>query len=136
MTFTKSSNGTIWISQPGDVTHILWDSTAQHTYYFVAKGTDQDTVDAAYAKYQGEHIDDTFDSGTDSTQTQSFLDSDRYLGPGTYQVDGNYLQNVSSSIDTTEDGNNIVLVSLSEFNDAVKNHWYHRNYTVTPITVT
>ena len=136
MTFTKASNGTIWISQPGDVEHILWDSTAQHTYYFVAKGTDQDTVDAAYTKYQGEHIDDTIDSGSDSTATQVLLDNNRYLGPGTYKLDGNYLQNVSGSIDTTEDANNIVLVSLVEFFDAVKNHWYHRNYTVTPITVT
>lgn len=209
MDFTKTADGKIWITKTGDTDHILWDSTAQHTYYFVAQGTDQSTVDAAYTTYQN-NVDTTafdFASGTiacssssttvtgDASEfvktvevgdhivvsgesigtvasitsdtelvldanastshsagseysifspdiwstvsvTQHQLDIEKYQGPGTYAVNGNYLEHQSTSIDDNgEDADNMVIITLAEFQEKMKQLWYHNNYTVTPITV-
>jgi len=147
--FTRTAAGKIWTNNPGDTDHLLWDSTAQHTYYFVAKGTDQATVDAAYETYENEVVaehsvfdDSSTTAGTpyaDSTaNTRKHVHVGLYEGPGTYQFDSdNDLKYVSDSIDdASEDANNIVCITAAEHGDMIKQHWYHRNYTVTPITVT
>ena len=147
MDFTRTADGKIWISQPGDTDHILWDSTAQHTYYFVGQGTDQATVDAAYVAYEDElypsvSFEDSSIVGNftgDETEgvTRKHVHVSLYNGPGTYQFDSNnHLNFVSASIDeASEDENNIVCLTAGEHLVALKHHWYHRNYTVTPITV-
>ena len=162
MDFTRTADGKIWISQPFKTYHMLWDSTAQHVYYFVSQqdlqneyfvgqySTNQATVDAAYDAYQDEYIWDYVfaDSSTMHCHTASDAAMENctrraaheqsFEGFGTYQFDSNnHLNFVSASIDkSAEDANNIVCLTFSEHAEVLKQHWYHRNYTVTPITVT
>lgn len=137
--FTKTADGKIWMNNPGDTDHILWDSTAQHTYLFVAQGPDQTSVDAAYETYTSQEILN-FQTNDSSTTTTTRFEANiaTYDGPGTYQIDGdNFFRLSNTSIDeASEDENSIVFVTLSQLLDASKQHWYHRNYTVTPIIVT
>ena len=143
--FTKTASGHIWTTQTGDTTDILYDSTAQHTYRFV-DANDIAAVDAAYdtrldtdVEVSDWQSDSTDSSAIDSSQyrKQWEIDVSPWQGPGTYQLDSdNILQLVSDSIDHAgEDQTNVVILTLSEFRDFVKQNWYHSNYTVTPITV-
>jgi hypothetical protein len=238
MEFTKTTDGHIWITKQGNVDDLLWDSTAQHTYYFCqASASDQDTIDSAYLSYQntvdtgevGVFMTDgqgTISSSVDSTtvtgagtqflsevnvgdrimegdawdqdaslyrcigvvasitndttlvltenasvdksgteygimtpaqwsyfsitvddggtnvtcataRTQGQIDGNNWQGPGTYQLNSNKLEFVNDNIDESiEDADHIVIFSWAEYRGLVKMHWYHRNYTVTPITVT
>lgn len=144
-TFTKTASGHIWTSNPGDTDDILYDSTAQHTYRFVA-AYDHATVDAAYATYQNTDVlvADWHDSSTDSSTAyysqefkQSEIDQSPWQGPGTYELNSdNQLAYVNDTIDqSTETADRVVIFSLNEYMDFVKGRWYHDNYTVTSITV-
>ena len=136
--FTKTASGHIWMTKTGDTTDILFDSTAQHTYHFVAKGTDQTTVDTAYETHLSQTVSYTTSDSSTVTGTQREADDMSFDGPGTYRFDSdNFLRLVSDSMDEAgEDETNIVVLTLSEHANFVKQNWYHLNYTVTPITVT
>jgi len=137
MDFTKASNGTIWINNPGDVNDIMHDSTMQHTYYFV-KTDDSASVDTAYDSYLStERLNQEVGDSTYESTTTDFIEGYNWQGPGTYAIDSTNLVQQNDSIDiSVEDANSVVVFSLTEYNELRKGLWYHRNYTVTPITVT
>ena len=137
MDFTKTASGRMWINNPGDVNDIMYDSTEQHTYYFV-QADDSEAVDTAYASYRAtpRYNQIMGDSTYEETSTGA-LDDYNWQGPGTYQLDSTSLVQQNDSIDiSVEDANSVVVFSLTEYNEMIKGLWYHRNYTVTPITVT
>ena len=125
--FTKTASGHIWMTKTGDTDDILFDSTAQHTYRLVV-ANDHAVTDAAYAAWLNEP-----EGLSDST---IFTDDEDWRGPGTYTQDSTTLVQVNNNINTVEDANNIVILSLTEYRQHFKNLWYHRNYTVTPIITT
>lgn len=127
MDFTKTTDGDLWITHHGDVDDILYDSTAQHTYRLVV-ANDPAVTDAAYATWLNEP-----EGLSDST---IFTDDEDWKGPGTYTQDSTTLVRVNTNINTVEDANNTVILSITEYNECFKQLWYHRNYTVTAITVT
>jgi len=114
--FTKTSDNRIWCSYTGDINDILYDSTAQHTYY----ACEPQQVFANSTTGWGE---DELDSS-----------SNPYIGPGTYNADIVYVD--SSWDETQESASRIVIISKSEYLQHKFNKWYHQNYTVTPITIT
>lgn len=115
-TFTKTSSGKIWISNPGDTNDILYDSTASHTYYAC----------------QPQQI--FMDTATDWGATEEDSSTSPWQGPGTYNATLNY---VSNSLDESQETDSlIVLYSQADYFSYKFNSWYHNSYTVTPITVT
>ena len=147
--FTKTAEGKIWINNPGDVNDIMFDSTLQHTYYFVTSD-DHDAVNTAYQNYLNQLIINNVylnqlavEAGGDSSTINwegwppRASEEFSWEGPGTYTVDSTSLAYQSDVLDfSTEDANNIVVFTKSEYDELIKGLWYHRNYTVTPITVT
>ena len=137
MDFTKTASGRMWISNPGDVNDIMYDSTAQHTYYFV-QADDSEAVDTAWQSYR-ETVrgTQTVDDSTYENITQGHMEDLLYKGPGTYATDSTSLVYQNNSIDiSAEDANSVVVLSLPEYVELCKGLCYHRNYTVTPITLT
>jgi len=121
--FTKTASGHIWMTKTGDTTDILFDSTAQHTYHFVAASISQSTIDSEWETYRV------------AQQADSSLS--RWQGPGTYTVESTALAFLNDSIDqSADDATQMVVLSEAEYNELSKGLWYHNNYTVTPITVT
>jgi len=114
--FTKTSAGDLWMSYHGDITSVLYDSTALHDYYFCKKpdSASEDT-ESLMANYYN-----------DSTTVQGFI------GAGSYDADLGWLD--SSLDETAEDHTRIVVVSDSEYENLLFNQWYHKNYTVTKIS--
>jgi len=115
-TFTKTSSGKIWISSPGDTDDILYDSTAQHTYY---------ACDPQQA-----FSETTVGWGFDELDSSSAP----FIGPGTYDAD---LMWVDDSWDESlESADRIVILSKTQYLQHKFNKFYYQNYTLTPITVT
>jgi len=119
--FNITASGKIWFQDSGDITDMLYDSTAQHTYYLCATTASQDDVMDAW-----EETDDPTPM------------ADRFTSAGTYSFDSaDDLVNVSDSVDeSAEDANSVVLYSVSEQQEIVANHKWHQNNSITVITVT
>jgi len=116
--FTKTSDGDIWMSHHGDITSPMYDSTALHDYYFCKKPANaSENLESLMANYYN-----------DSTTVQGFI------GAGSYDADLVWLD--SSLDETAEDDNRIVVFSEAEYENLLFNQWYHKNYTVTKISVT
>jgi len=116
--FTKTSDGDIWMTHYGDITSVMYDSTELHDYYFCKKPANaSESLESLIANYYN-----------DSTTVQGFH------GAGSYDADLVWLD---SSLDqTAEDDNRIVVFSETEYDNLLFNQWYHKNYTVTKISVT
>ncbi len=116
--FTKTSDGDIWMTHHGDITSVMYDSTELHDYYFCKKPANaSESLESLIANYYN-----------DSTTVQGFH------GAGSYDADLVWLD---SSLDqTAEDDNRIVVFSETEYDNLLFNQWYHKNYTVTKISVT
>ena len=116
--FTKTSDGDIWMTHYGDITSVMYDSTELHDYYFCKKPANaSESLESLIANYYN-----------DSTTVQGFH------GAGSYDADLVWLD--SSLDETAEDDNRIVVFSETEYDNLLFNQWYHKNYTVTKISVT
>jgi len=120
--FTITASGKIWFQDRGDITDMLYDSTAQHTYYLCAVTDSQVTVDTWY------------DGVNDSTVESQ----DLYQGVGTYYIDSqDVLEQASDSVDeSAEDANSLVLYNISEHTLFTGCYRWHQSNTMTVITVT
>ena len=120
--FNKTADGNIWFLEQGDVTDMLFDSTAQHTYYLNQKATSQDDIKTWY-------------NGIDDSTDSSELD---YTGAGTYSIDSaGDLVNLSDSIDeTAEDNNSIVIYNVGEHTQIIGAYKWHQSNSVSQIVVT
>ena len=113
--FTKTSNNRIWCSYTGDTNDILYDSTAQHTYYACEP---QEIFNDTAVGWGADELDSS---------------SNPYIGPGTYDADLIYVD--SSWDETQESDSRLVIISKAEYLTFKFAKWYHANYTVKPITI-
>lgn len=120
--FNITASGKIWFQDSGDITDMLYDSTAQHTYYLCAVTDSQETIRTWY------------DGMNDSTVESHAL----YQGAGTYYIDSNnYLEQASDSVDeSAEDANSVVLYSVNEHTQFTGCYQWHQNNSMTVITIT
>lgn len=120
--FNKTADGNIWFLEQGDITDILFDSTAQHTHYLSQINTSQDDIKAWY-------------NGIDDSTGSSTLD---FTGVGTYGIDsGEDLVYLSDSVDeTAEDNNSIVVYDVNEHTQFIGAYKWHQVNSVNQITVT
>lgn len=125
-TFTKTSAGKLWTSAPGDTDDLLYDSTAQHTYYACTPQQEFMTDIAAWTTWVGKIYNDSTERADSAVIT--------YQGPGTYD---STLTLVNDSLDQSVDPQNqVVILSYAEFSQLQFNQYYHNTYSHTAITVT
>ena len=119
--FNKTASGVIWFQDRGDINDILYDSTAQHTYYLCADTASQSDIDATYS------------SDDDSTAA----DLQKFITAGTYNIDGSGdLDYVSDSIDETPSSTTMVIYTLTDYVQHNACYKWHQANTLTAITVT
>ena len=119
--FNKTASGVIWFQDRGDINDILYDSTAQHTYYLCADTASQSDIDATAASHD------------DSTAT----DLEKFITAGTYNIDGSGdLDYVSDSTDETPSSTTMVIYTLTDYVQHNACYKWHQSNTVTAITVT
>jgi len=120
--FNKTASGVIWFQDRGDINDILYDSTAQHTYYLCADTATQDDIQSM----------DLGDSSSIPTATPN-----KFLGVGTYNIDASGdLDYVSDSIDETPSSSTMVIYTLNDYTVYDACYKWHQSNTVTAITVT
>ena len=138
-TFNKTSEGLIWASFPGDVDDIMYDSTAQHTYY---AGTPQQVFPDSDGNVVHDPFDDTQHTTGEMYQNyfsgwgEDELDSSSspWVGPGTYDANLTYVD--SSWDDSLESSDRIVILQSGDYLNCKFNRWYHQKYSITAITIT
>lgn len=121
--FNITASGVIWFQDRGDINDILYDSTAQHTYYLA-------TVPDSHAE-----IDEWYTGLVDDSSSATFFS---FVGPGTYSIDSaSELSRISESLDeTAEDSNSIVVYSSTDYNQYRSCYLWYQSNTVTAITAT
>jgi len=118
--FNITASGMIWFQDHGTITDIMYDSSAQHTYYLAQVSSDSmDIID-----------NDIFDSST--------APEDDHAGSGTYQLDSNndFVKLSDSMDESAEDANSIVIYTVDEQVNLYNVSLWHQSNTVTATIIT
>lgn len=133
LTVTRTGDGKLWIDNPESTESILYDSTANYRYYF-AQQESISREDADTAQWYQLSGDSSLLSLYEAEGDNSSVTGMYYKGQGTYNEN---LEMIDSSTDQSlESDNRLVIWTFEEYNQYQYAKWYHENYSVTPFTTT
>lgn len=135
--FQINSNNNFCYTHHPDTADILYDSTESFEYYFISNPY---KIDFTFIENSFFQQYEDFLLTLDSTKVidwqinGSTFQTGIYQGVGTYSV--NNLEFLSTNLNESDIGRNqIILFGYEHYISTVCNYWYHKNYTLSPITV-